>query len=165
MIWPILEARAEIQKYFRSFFWFKWRHPKVILKLSDLYWGSKSKRKKEWKRERDVESVIQLSLWMNQPAEKRKRFLWQANHKASILFTTIFTRFYQPFQSFLQTISKVVRWAIFMKQNLRFGLILGKKTKKAKMILEFNMYYGYVAINCDIPELILVLLHLKFHCT
>ena len=32
-------------------------------------------RKNERERERDVESVIQLSLWMNQPAEKRKRFL------------------------------------------------------------------------------------------
>jgi hypothetical protein len=36
MIWPILEAKAEIQKYSHSFFWFKWRHPKVILKLTDF---------------------------------------------------------------------------------------------------------------------------------
>ena len=39
--------------------------------------GSEGPNLKERKneRERDVESVIQLSLWMNQPAEKRKRFL------------------------------------------------------------------------------------------
>ena len=37
--------------------------------------GSKGLNPKERMKERDVESVIQLSLWMNQPAEKWKRFL------------------------------------------------------------------------------------------
>ena len=38
-IWPILEARVGIQKYF----WFKWRHPKVVLVIiRPLVWGQES---------------------------------------------------------------------------------------------------------------------------
>ena len=48
LIWPILESRAEIQKYFRLFFGSNEAIQKFILKLTDLYRGNIYQRNRKW---------------------------------------------------------------------------------------------------------------------
>ena len=51
-----------MQKYFRFFFWFKWRHPKVILKLTDLY-NIHSSQKYEFYSSSSIRFAFKTFVW------------------------------------------------------------------------------------------------------